>query len=77
MVEYPREGQVWLYGVLFGTQVYLLLAAALGRLPQPGPIALTLRYGAALAAFGVPCVPEQEDAAASGLFRIGTAIEGA
>jgi hypothetical protein len=53
MAEYPREGQVWLYGVLFGTQVYLLLLAALVRLPRPGTIALTLRYGALALTFGL------------------------
>jgi hypothetical protein len=40
-----------------------------------GAAALTLRYGAALAAFGIPSVAEEEDAAAAGLFRIGVAIE--
>lgn len=53
MPEYPREGQALLYGVLCGTQVYLLLLAALARLERPGTIALTLRYGALAAAFGL------------------------
>jgi hypothetical protein len=42
-----------------------------------GAAALTLRYSAALAAFGVPSVAGEEDAAAAGLFRIGVAIEAA
>ena len=53
MPEYPREGQALLYGVLFGTQVYLMLLAALARLERPGTIALTLRYGALALAFGL------------------------
>jgi 2-keto-3-deoxy-galactonokinase len=42
-----------------------------------GAAALTQRYSAALAAFGVPSVAEEEDAAAQGLFRIGAVIESA
>lgn len=53
MTEYPREGQAILYGVLFGTQVYLMLLAALVRLERPGTIALTLRYGSLALVFGL------------------------
>lgn len=53
MPDYPREGQAILYGVLFGTQIYLMLLAALARLERPGTIALTLRYGALALAFGL------------------------
>jgi hypothetical protein len=53
MAEYPREGQAILYGVLFVTQVYLLLLAAMARLERPGRIALTLRYGALALTFGL------------------------
>ena len=53
MAEYPREGQAFLYGVLFLTQVYLLLLAALTHLERPGTIALTLRYATLALAFGL------------------------
>jgi 2-dehydro-3-deoxygalactonokinase len=72
------EAASYLSGLLIGHEVAAALEA--GVAPPVhiiGAAALTLRYSAALAAFGVPCVPEAEDAAASGLFRIGTAIEGA
>jgi hypothetical protein len=53
MPDYPREGQAILYGVLFGTQFYLMVLAALVRLERPGTIALTLRYGTLAAVFGL------------------------
>jgi 2-dehydro-3-deoxygalactonokinase len=72
------EAASYLSGLLIGHEV----AAALETGVAPpvhiiGAAALTLRYSAALAAFGVPSVAEEEDAAAAGLFRIGVAIEAA
>lgn len=42
--NYPAEGVVFLYSILFGTQIYLAWLCALGRLPRPGRVFLTLRY---------------------------------
>ncbi|MCA3419897.1 MAG: 2-dehydro-3-deoxygalactonokinase [Roseomonas sp.] len=72
------EAVSYLSGLLIGHEVTAALEA--GVAPPVhiiGAAALTLRYSAALAAFGIPSVTEAEDAAAAGLFRIGTAIEAA
>jgi 2-dehydro-3-deoxygalactonokinase len=71
------EAASYLSGLLIGHEVAAALEA--GVAPPVhiiGAAALTLRYSAALAAFGVPSVAEEEDVAAAGLFRIGVAIEG-
>ena len=72
------EAASYLSGLLIGHEVASALEA--GVAPPVhiiGAAALTQRYSAALAAFGVPSVAEEEDAAAAGLFRIGAVIEGA
>jgi 2-dehydro-3-deoxygalactonokinase len=72
------EAASYLSGLLIGHEVAAALEA--GVAPPVhiiGAAALTQRYSAALAAFGVPSVVEEEDAAAAGLFRIGAVIEGA
>jgi 2-dehydro-3-deoxygalactonokinase len=72
------EAASYLSGLLIGHEVAAALEA--GVAPPVhiiGAAALTLRYSAALAAFGVPSVTEEEDAAAAGLFQIGAAIEAA
>ena len=72
------EAASYLSGLLIGHEVASALEA--GVAPPVhiiGAAALTARYSAALAAFGIPCVSEEEDAAAKGLFRIGVEIEGA
>ncbi len=72
------EAASYLSGLLIGHEVASALEA--GVAPPVhiiGAAALTVRYSAALAAFGIPCVSEEEDAAAKGLFRIGEEIEGA
>ena len=72
------EAASYLSGLLIGHEVASALEA--GVAPPVhiiGAAALTVRYSAALAAFGIPCVSEEEDAAAKGLFRIGVEIEGA
>lgn len=51
MTTYPSENVVFLYALLVGTQVYLAWLAALGRLPRPGRISLTLRYLSLACAF--------------------------
>ena len=72
------EAASYLSGLLIGHEVASALEA--GVAPPVhiiGAAALTVRYSAALAAFGIPCVSQEEDAAAKGLFRIGVEIEGA
>jgi 2-dehydro-3-deoxygalactonokinase len=72
------EAASYLSGLLIGHEVASALEA--GVAPPVhiiGAAALTQRYSAALAAFGVPSVVEEEDAAAAGLFRIGAVIESA
>jgi 2-dehydro-3-deoxygalactonokinase len=72
------EAASYLSGLLIGHEVAAALEA--GVAPPVhiiGAAALTQRYSAALAAFGVPSVVEEEDAAAAGLFRIGAVIEAA
>jgi 2-dehydro-3-deoxygalactonokinase len=72
------EAASYLSGLLIGHEVASALEA--GVAPPVhiiGAAALTVRYSAALAAFGIPCVSQEEDAAAKGLFRIGAEIEGA
>jgi len=72
------EAASYLSGLLIGHEVASALEA--GVAPPVhiiGAAALTQRYSAALAAFGVPSVVEEEDAAAAGLFRIGAVIEAA
>ena len=71
------EAASYLSGLLIGHEVASALAA--GVAPPVhiiGAAALSLRYGAALAAFGIPSVSQEEDAAAKGLFRIGAEIQG-
>jgi len=71
------EAASYLSGLLIGHEVASALEA--GVAPPVhiiGAAALTARYSAALTAFGIPCVSEEEDAAAKGLFRIGAEIEG-
>jgi 2-dehydro-3-deoxygalactonokinase len=72
------EAASYLSGMLIGHEVAAALEAGVAPpVHLIGAAALTLRYSAALAAFGVPSVVEEEDAAAAGLFRIGVAIEAA
>ena len=49
--SYPTEGVVMLYSILCGTQVYLAMLAAVGRLPRPGRVFLALRYATLACAF--------------------------
>jgi 2-dehydro-3-deoxygalactonokinase len=70
------EAASYLSGLLIGHEV--ASALEMGVAPPVhlvGAEALTLRYAAALASFGIPSVTQEEDAAARGLFQIGTAIE--
>jgi len=72
------EAASYLSGLLIGHEVAAALEA--GVAPPVHLVdaeALTLRYAAALAAFGIPSVTLEEDAAARGLFQIGAAIEAA
>jgi 2-dehydro-3-deoxygalactonokinase len=72
------EAASYLSGLLIGHEVASALEAGVAPPVQIiGAAALTQRYSAALAAFGVPSVVEEEDAAAAGLFRIGAVIESA
>ena len=68
-------------GLILGPLDRFVFGQWLPQSAQPvhlvGAKALTLRYAAALAAFGIPSVTLEEDAAARGLFQIGAAIEAA
>jgi len=72
------EAASYLSGLLIGHEVAAALEAGVAPpVHLVGAKALTLRYAAALAAFGIPSVTLEEDAAARGLFQIGAAIEAA
>ena len=72
------EAASYLSGLLIGHEVAAALEAGVAPpVHLVGAEALTLRYAAALAAFGIPSVTLEEDAAARGLFQIGAAIEAA
>ena len=72
------EAASYLSGLLIGHEVAAALEAGVAPpVYLVGAKALTLRYAAALAAFGIPSVTLEEDAAARGLFQIGAAIEAA
>jgi len=72
------EAASYLSGLLIGHEVAAPLEAGVAPpVHLVGAEALTLRYAAALAAFGIPSVTLEEDAAARGLFQIGAAIEAA
>ena len=72
------EAASYLSGLLIGHEVAAALEAGVAPpVLLVGAEALTLRYAAALAAFGIPSVTLEEDAAARGLFQIGAAIEAA
>jgi 2-dehydro-3-deoxygalactonokinase len=72
------EAASYLSGMLIGHEVAAALEAGVAPpVHLVGAEALTLRYAAALASFGIPSVTQAEDAAALGLFQIGVAIEAA
>jgi 2-dehydro-3-deoxygalactonokinase len=72
------EAASYLSGILIGHEVAAALEAGVAPpVHLVGAEALTLRYAAALASFGIPSVTQAEDAAARGLFQIGVAIEAA
>jgi 2-dehydro-3-deoxygalactonokinase len=72
------EAASYLSGLLIGHEVAAALEAGVAPpVHLVGAEALTLRYAAALAAFGIPSVTLEEDAAARGVFQIGAAIEAA
>jgi 2-dehydro-3-deoxygalactonokinase len=69
------EAASYLSGLLIGHEVAAALEAGVAPpVHLIGAGALTQRYSAALAAFGIPSQVEAEDAAAAGLFRIGAEI---
>jgi len=69
------EAASYLSGLLIGHEVAAALEAGVAPpVHLIGAAALTQRYSAALAAFGIPSQVEAEDAAAAGLFRIGAEI---
>jgi hypothetical protein len=53
MTDYPREGVVILYALLFVTQIYLALLWAVGKFRPLGIVWNTLTYGVLAAAFGL------------------------
>jgi hypothetical protein len=53
MPDYPREGVVVLYFLLFTTQVYLALLWALGKFRPLGVVWNTLTYGVLAFVFGL------------------------
>lgn len=53
MADYPREGVVILYALLFVAQVYLALLWAAGKFRPLGIVWNTLIYGVLAAAFGL------------------------
>jgi signal transduction histidine kinase len=53
MADYPREGVVILYALLFATQIYLALLWALGKFRSLGIVWNTLTYSLLALTFGL------------------------